>query len=204
MALTIAQRGRHVWTRQMNSFENEADGELIARTCAGQRDAYGELVRRHQSAVYNIAYRLVGERQTALDLAQEAFVRAFSAFGSFDRTRQFAPWIHRIATNTALNWLERKRVPIVSLERDNAEHSLEISDELNEPERVVLASEQNARVRRAILALPPRQRAMIELRHFQELSYEEIAATLNLPLSDVKSDLFRARQQLRQSLANEI
>jgi len=204
MAFTVAQRGRQFLTRSMDSFQNASDGELVARTRAGQRDAYGELVRRHQSAVYNIAYRLVGERQTALDLAQETFVRAFSALDSFDRTRQFAPWLHRIATNIALNWLERKRVPTVPLERDDTDHALEIPDESNEPQRVVLASEQNARVRRAILALPPRQRAVIELRHFQELSYEEIAAMLGVPLSDVKSDLFRARQQLRQSLASEI
>jgi RNA polymerase sigma factor (sigma-70 family) len=162
------------------------------------------LVRRHQSAVYNIAYRLVGEQQTALDLAQESFVRAFSALDSFDRARPFAPWINRIATNTALNWLERKRVPTVPLERDDTDRTLEIPDESNEPARVFLASEQNAQVRRAILGLPPRQRAVIELRHFQELSYEEIAATLGIALSDVKSDLFRARQQLRRSLASEI
>jgi RNA polymerase sigma-70 factor (ECF subfamily) len=188
----------------MDSFQNAPDGELVARTRAGQRDAYGELVRRHQSAVYNIAYRLVGEQQTALDLAQETFVCAFNALASFDRTRPFAPWIHRIATNTALNWLERKRVPTVPLEHDDSDHAPEIPDESNEPERVVLASEQNAHVRRAILTLTPRQRAVIELRHFQDLTYEEIAATLGVPLSDVKSDLFRARQQLRQFLASEI
>jgi len=204
MALTVVQRGRQIWTCRMDSFQNASDSELVARTRAGQRDAYGELVRRHQSAVYNIAYRLIGERQTALDLAQETFVRSFSALASFDRARSFAPWLHRIATNTALNWLERKRVSTVPLERDDADHALEIPDESNEPERVVLASEQNARVRRAILMLTPRQRAVIELRHFQELSYEEIAATLGIALSDVKSDLFRARQQLRRSLASEI
>jgi RNA polymerase sigma-70 factor (ECF subfamily) len=188
----------------MDLFQNASDGELVARTRAGQRDAYGELVRRHQSAVYNIAYRLVGERQTALDLTQEAFVRAFRALDSFDRARPFAPWLHRIATNAALNWLERKRVPTVPLERDNADRASEIPDESHEPERVVIASEQNARVRRAILGLPPRQRAVIELRHFQDLSYDEIATALGIPLSNVKSDLFRARQALRQTLASEI
>jgi RNA polymerase sigma-70 factor (ECF subfamily) len=188
----------------MNSFQNASDNELVAQTRGGQPDAYGELVRRHQSAVYNIAYRLVGERQTALDLAQESFVRAFRALDSFDVERPFAPWIHRIATNTALNWLARPRAPTVPLERDDAKHTLEIPDESNEPERVVMASERSARVRRAILALPPRQRAVIELRHFQDLSYDEIATALGIPLSDVKSDLFRARRQLRQSLASEL
>ena len=187
----------------MESYENASDGELVTRTRAGQRDAYGELVRRHQTAVYNIAYRLVGERQTALDLAQEAFVRAFTALDSFDRARPFAPWLYRIATNAALNWLERKRVPTVPIERKDADRALEIPDVSNEPERIVLAAEQNARVRRAILDLPPRQRVVIELRHFQELSYEEIAKALGIPLSDVKSDLFRARQRLREILVSE-
>ena len=187
----------------MDSFQNVSDSELVARTRAGQRDAYGELVRRHQSAVFNIAYRLVGERQTALDLAQESFVRAFNALDSFDVKRPFAPWIHRIVANTALNWLERKRVPTVPLDREDEYRPLEILDESSEPERVVLASEQNARVRHAILDLPPRQRVVIELRHFQELSYEEIAKALDLSLSDVKSDLFRARQRLREILVSE-
>jgi len=204
MAFTAAQRGYQIWTRRMHSLENVPDGELVARTRGGERDAYGELARRHQSAVYNIAYRLVGERQTALDLAQETLVRAYGALASFDQTRPFAPWIHRIATNITLNWLERRRVPSMPRERENANHALEIPDESNEPERIALAAEQSARIHCAILALPPRQRAVIELRHFQELSYEEIAATLGIPMSDVKSDLFRARQQLRQTLASEI
>jgi RNA polymerase sigma-70 factor (ECF subfamily) len=187
----------------MESFENASDGELVARTRAGERDAYGELVRRHQATVYNIAYRLVGERETARDLAQETFVCAFSALASFDATRPFAPWIHRIATNTALNWLARQRVPTVPLEHDDAEAAREIPDESNDPARALLVQEQNARVRRALIALPPRQRAVIELRHFQDLSYEEIATTLGIPLSDVKSDLFRARQHLRKLLAGE-
>jgi RNA polymerase sigma factor (sigma-70 family) len=203
MALAAAQRGNWVRTSRMESFENASDGELVARTRAGERGAYGELVRRHQATVYNIAYRLVGERETARDLAQETFVRAFSALASFDATRPFAPWIHRIATNTALNWLERQHVPTVSLERDDTEPARAIPDESNDPARALLVQEQNAHVRRALIALPPRQRAVIELRHFQDLPYEEIATTLGIPLSDVKSDLFRARQHLRKLLAGE-
>lgn len=202
MTLAIAQRARRIGTRRMETFANASDNELVAHTRAGQHDAYGELVRRHQTAVYNIAYRLVGERETALDLAQETFLRAFRALASFDCARPFAPWLYRIATNTALNWLERQRVPTVSLDSD-AEEEREIPDESNTPERAVLLAEQGARVRRAMLALPPRQRAVIELRHFQDLSYEEIATMLNIPLSDVKSDLFRARHKLRQMLVDE-
>jgi RNA polymerase sigma-70 factor (ECF subfamily) len=182
--------------------EPASERELIECTRRGECDAYGELVRRHQTVVYNIAYRLVGERQAALDLAQETFVHAYQALASFDATRPFAPWIRRIATNLALNWLERNRVSLVSLESEAEDISS--PDHSCEPERAYLELEQTDVVRRAILSLSLRQRAMIELRHFQELSYQDISATLHLPLSDVKSDLFRARQRLRAYLEGRL
>ena len=182
-----------------------ADGQLAARALSGRPDAYGELVRRHQAAVYNVAFRLVGERETALDLAQEAFVRAYNALGAFDPRRPFGPWINRIVTNLALTELARRGRRAVSLDAapaagEDTPGAGALADEAAEPERLYLAGEQRRLVRQAILALPPRYRAVIELRHFQDCSYEEIAATLIIPLSDVKSDLFRARRLLRQWL----
>ena len=189
------------------SWAGLTDRQLVAIALRGDPEAYGELVRRHQSAVYNVAYRLVGDRQEALDLAQEAFVRAYHALASFDQRRPFGPWINRIAANVALSWLQRRRVPTVPLTGHPAPAAGTAEaagrtppDYSAEPERVYLAVERQARVRAAILALPPHYRAVIELRHFQDLSYEEIAATLAIPLSDVKSHLFRARRLLRQSL----
>lgn len=182
------------------------DPQLVAAARRGQPDAYGELVRRHQAAVYNVAYRLVGERQQALDLAQETFVRAYRALGSFDGERPFGPWVNRIAANVALTWLQRRRVPTVPLALERADGEGDVPAELPlpdyaaEPERVYLAGEAQERLRRAILALPPPYRVAIELRHFQDLSYEEIAVALGIPLSDVKSHLFRARRLLRRSL----
>jgi RNA polymerase sigma-70 factor (ECF subfamily) len=189
----------------MESWAALADHQLITRVLSGQPDAYGELVRRYQAAVYNAAYRLVGDQQDALDLAQEAFVRAYSALGSFDMARPFAPWINRVAVNTALNWLQRRRVPTVPLARGpasapEANTEWQLADDSAEPERVYLAAEQQAQLRMAILALPPHYRAVVELRHFQDRSYEEIAETLGISLSDVKSHLFRARRLLRERL----
>ncbi len=188
----------------MDSLAARSDAELVALTRRGQPDAYGELVRRHQTGVYNIAYRLVGEKQEALDLTQEAFLRAYAALASFDPTRPFAPWIHRIVTNLTLNQLEHRRVPTVPLSgpEDIPASEPPLPDPSADPERVYLAGEQQAAVHRAILRLPPRYRLVIELRHFQELSYAEIAATLGIPESDVKSHLFRARQLLREYLKN--
>jgi RNA polymerase sigma-70 factor (ECF subfamily) len=192
-----------------------ADRELVALTLRGRPDAYGELVRRHQSAVYNVVCRLIGDRQDALDLAQDTFVRAYRALGSFDTARPFSPWIGRIAVNTALNWLQRRRVPTVPLARRSnlpttntageAEEycELPVADDTSEPERIYLVAEQQALLRGAILELPPHFRAVIELRHFQDLSYEEIAVTLGIALSDVKSHLFRARRMLRVRLERE-
>lgn len=186
----------------METWAGLADAQLVTLTLGGHTNAYGELVRRYQSAVYNVVYRLIGDQQEALDLAQEAFVRAYTALASFDRARPFGPWIGRIATNVALNWAQRRRVPTVSLRYGNDDDAEEVllPDSTSDPERVYLAGERQARLRQAILALPPHYRAVIELRHFQDRSYEEIAIALAIPLSDVKSFLFRARRLLRQSL----
>jgi len=197
-----AQR-REVGAEPLNPWAALADGQLVAQSLSGRPDAYGELVRRHQAAVYNIAYRLVGERQDALDAAQETFVRAYNALHTFDQQRPFGPWISRIATNVSLAGAARRRLPTLPLTRlllGDDEGELPLPDPAEGPEGAYLAAERQAQLRRAILALPPHYRAVIELRHFQERSYEEMAATLDLPLSDVKSHLFRARRLLRQRL----
>lgn len=169
------------------------DAELAARTLNGDSDAYGELVRRHQKGVYNAAYRLVGNKQDALDLAQEAFLRAYKALATYDPARPFAPWIHTIVTNLALNLLRQRR-PHASLEDDETL----AADERAQPERALASRERQDALRRALLKLPPRQRAVIELRHFQDLSYDEIAQALGISVSDVKSELYRGRQRLRE------
>ena len=212
MAQAAAQTWWAAWDRvgeavALNPWEMLSDRQLVAQALGGKPDAYGELVRRYQTAVYNVAYRLVGERQEALDVAQDAFVRAYHALRTFDHERPFGPWIGRIAANVALAGLQRRRVPTIPLvrifgaatdERDVLDAAL--PDPTRGPEADYLALERGAELRRALLTLSPQYRAVIELRHFQELSYEEIAAALDLPLSDVKSHLFRARRLLRSAL----
>lgn len=179
--------------RKMNVLSKLEDAQLVAHAVQGNRDAYGELVRRHQTTAYNVALRVIGNRADALDVTQDAFVRAYDALATFDVSRPFAPWLSAIVTNLALNLAQRKR-PALELQDDL--HAASQSD----PAHRVLENEQQARVRVALRELPPPWRAVIELRHFQDMSYNEIAAALDLPLSDVKSNLFRARQKLRQLL----
>ncbi len=179
----------------------------VQRAKQGDGAAFAELVRRHQSAVFNVAYRLLGQRRDAEDVTQETFLRAYRSLAGFEVERPFAPWVKRIAANTAFNWLEAERTHPTVLEADLGGEDDETADldafpspnTLN-PEQTMVKQEQKSQIRREILQLSPRHRLVIELRHFQELSYEEIATLLKRPLSDIKSDLFRARKLLAQRL----
>jgi RNA polymerase sigma-70 factor (ECF subfamily) len=191
----------------MSTQPNETDERtLITRTLAGDDDAFAILVRTHQTTIYNIAYRMVGQRETAQSLTQETFLRAFKALHTFDLNRPFGPWLYRIATNLSLNWIKRTRLPMVSLEtsypvdEEDAE-PLEIPDTSAEPAARFIQAEMQTQLQQAILTLPSDYRAVIELRHFQEMNYEEMAEALKIPIGTVKTRLFRARRLLRDQLA---
>jgi len=171
------------------------DRDLIvrARRGAAAGDAFGELVTRYQTGVFNVCYRMLHERGAAEDLAQETFMRAFDHLHTFDLEREFGPWIRRVAANLCLNYLESQKITTeLDEERD--------ADESVRPEKQVEVKERSAQIRAALMSLPPHYRVVVELRHYQELSYDEIAAELNIPLSDVKSHLFRARKLLAEKL----
>jgi RNA polymerase sigma-70 factor (ECF subfamily) len=178
--------------------DDTSDQALAQRASRGDTEAFGSLVQRYQSAVYNVCYRLMGERGAAEDLAQEAFVRAYQRLDRYDPARPFGPWVRRVAANLCLNALEMRRPPFVSLD-DERDAPMAAPAE-HDPATAHEQAEEAAAVRAALLGLPPHYRAVIELRHFQELSYAEIAAALRLPVSDVKSHLFRARQLLARRL----
>ena len=177
-----------------------SDRDLALRARRGGTEAFGELVRRYQASVFNVCYRLLGERREAEDMAQEAFVRAYERFVTFDASKPFGPWVRRVAANVCLNHLQRAAAISVPLddERDGQPPGGE-----SDPEAARVVAESAEAVRAALLALPPRYRAAVELRHFQDMSYDEIAATLRIPLSDVKSHLFRARRLLAARLTGK-
>jgi RNA polymerase sigma-70 factor (ECF subfamily) len=190
----------------MSTHPNETNEQsLITRTLAGDDDAFAVLVRTHQTTVYNIAYRMVGQRETAQSIAQETFLRAFKALHTFDPNRPFAPWLYRIATNQSINWIKRAKLPTISIESaqqvdDEEPEPLDIPDSSAEPATRFAQAEMQAQMRQSVLSLPTDYRAVIELRHFQELNYDEIAEALNIPVGTVKTRLFRARRMLREQL----
>jgi RNA polymerase sigma-70 factor (ECF subfamily) len=170
-----------------------SDRDLILDTRRGNAAAFGELVLRHQTSVFNVCYRILHERADAEDMSQETFLRAHARLHSFDVERPFGPWIRRVAANVCLNHLESQKVTVELNDEKDA-------DESQSPQGRLEVRERSEQIRAALASLPANYRAVIELRHYQELSYDEIAAELKIPLSDVKSNLFRARKLLAEKL----
>jgi len=173
------------------------DRELAERIQRGDQDAFAELVRQNQSAVFNVAYRFFGNAHDAEDAAQETFLRAWRFFRQFDKERALAPWLKRIAANVCLNRLQTEK-PLLPLDPEGPAPP----DPSPGPEATASHRSTSDRIRLELTRLPPRYRAVIELRHFQDFSYDEIAEALHRPLSDVKSDLFRARKLLAERLSD--
>ncbi len=173
------------------------DRVLIAQARQGNATAFGEVVRRYQNAVFSVCYRLLGNRQEAEDMAQVAFMRAYQRLHTFDLARPFLPWMRRVAANVCFNKMERHQLETVEWEE---KRDLLSDPTQKDPAEVVEAEDAAAHLYAAVVALPSAYRAVIELRHFQELSYEEITDLLQLPINTVKSHLFRARKLLAEVL----
>ncbi len=172
------------------------EAELIGRSVAGDLDAYDRLVGLYQDRVYQVAYRVTGNHEDAWDAAQEAFLNAFRALSRFRGASTFSTWLHRIAVNAALDLIRRRPPqPVVPLD------AVMVSSG-DDPGDAATRSDVQRQINRAITSLPAEQRVVVVLRDLQELSYEEIAAVLRIPLGTVRSRLSRGREALRQLLAD--
>ncbi len=183
-------------------MEGPGDAELLRAAGCGDREAFGLLVKRHHRAVVQYVYRFLAgvDRDTAEDLAQDVFLKAWQAASAFEPRAEVLTWLLRIATNTSWNYRRRSRLRrAVPLATDGLAETPELR--ADPAEGPASRREEAARVRSAVARLPARQRAAIVLRHFHELSYREIATVLETPVSAVESLLFRARRTLGRTLA---
>ncbi|MFQ5882280.1 MAG: sigma-70 family RNA polymerase sigma factor [Candidatus Methylomirabilales bacterium] len=171
------------------------DHQLVERSRAGDVAAFEELVRRHQGRAYAIAYRLLGNREDAQEVAQEAFARAYFRLAEFRATAQFRTWLYRILVNLATDLL-RKRKPEVP-DGEAALYSLSTREN---PGENLERQELRQSIQLAIQALPADLRTIILLREMEGLSYEEIARVIRRPVGTVMSRLFHARRRLQESL----
>jgi RNA polymerase sigma-70 factor (ECF subfamily) len=178
----------------------EAEATLIQRAQKGEHDAFAILVDEHQRYVYNLALRVLKDENEALDLTQETFVRAWAALPNFRGQSQFRTWLYRIVTNLCYNRLPNLRRSLNELGDDVME---DIPDSnFDTPAREFESNERRRHLHQAIEDLDANYKLLITLRYQNELSYEEIASTLNLPLGTVKTGIFRAKEQLRKSLTH--
>jgi RNA polymerase sigma-70 factor (ECF subfamily) len=168
----------------------------IQQVCEGDVGAFGRLVQIYQTPVYNLAYRMLGDRMEAEDAAQESFLRAFRNLDRYDPTRSFRTWVLSIAAHYCIDRLRRRR-PAVSLDEAPPRSSA------CNPEAAVLQREVRERVQQLLTPLSPTDRAAVTLRYWYDCSYEEIARMLDLTASAVKSRLHRARRALAQTLEED-
>jgi RNA polymerase sigma-70 factor, ECF subfamily len=174
----------------------EVEENLIIQAKGGDRNAFGELVGRHYENVIRVVYRLCGDAQIAQDATQEAFIRAWVNLPGFQPRGPFRNWVYRIAVNTALDILRQK--PQESIE--NSEGMQMLAEKNPGPEAAYIEKEQIDFLQGAVKALPEASRAVLVLREYGELSYEEIASVLEIPLGTVMSRLNYARNRLREML----
>jgi len=197
--ISVKQAGAVGW-----SDVSGGEAALIQRCAAGDEIAFAELVGEHQRMVVQLAMNLLGDRDEALDLSQEVFLRVFRTIARFRGQSTLRTWIYRIAVNQARNrhrfWRRRHRADQVSLDVHVATHGEFRSGAEAGPDRVFAQKELAAKLQSALDALPFDQRSAIVLREIDGLSYEEIAYSLGVAVGTVKSRLTRARHTLRLEL----
>jgi RNA polymerase sigma-70 factor (ECF subfamily) len=174
------------------AVNDDFDRALVGRYLNGERAAGDELVNRFHRSVFNVALRMLGNVQDAEDVTQTTFGNAFASLDSYNPKYRFFSWIYRMTVNESLNTLNRRR-NVVSLD---GSFDIPANDESSD-------NDAEERVGRALLELKPDDRAVVVLRHFVSLSYEEISDVLDVPVKTVKSRLFTARGRLRDSLVAE-
>lgn len=165
---------------------------LIDRAVAGDERAFAELVTRYQTAVYNLAYRMLGDAGEAEDAAQEVFLRIYRRLATYDQDHRFSTWVLSIASHYCIDLLRRKRPWLVPLENI----SNWMRARTRGPEASALAMEQQDTVRNLLAKLPEHYRLVLLLRYWHDLGYEEIAQVVGLPVSTIKARLHRARNAL--------
>ncbi len=187
---------------------NLPDADVVVLAQQGREPAFRELIRRYERPVFSLIYRMVRDSTAAEDLAQDAFIKVLNHLDKYRPEFKFSSWLFKIANNVAIDHLRRRQLDTISM--DGSPHastaseieasSFELADQAESPLDELASRELGSAIEEAIGDLRPEYRNCIMLRHVEGRSYEEIAATLDLPLGTVKTYIHRARHQLREAL----
>ncbi|MCB0761384.1 MAG: sigma-70 family RNA polymerase sigma factor [Flavobacteriales bacterium] len=190
------------------SDKGKYDYALVQRALKEKdQRAYGELMERYRESIYFMLLKMVNNRDDAEDLTIEAFGKAFKRLHQYTPQFAFSTWLFKIATNNCIDFIRKKRIQAMSLDtgysnEDGETMEIAIADSKLDPEETMQKKERIRKMRDVVAQLKPRYRKLVELRYFEEYSYEEIAQELDLPLGTVKAQLFRAREFLFQLMKN--
>lgn len=185
----------------LEAREGPDDAQLVARSLKQDQEAFGQLIDRHASSIVNLAYRMVGNRAEAEDLAQETFFSAFKSLATFRADAKFSTWLYRIATNKCKDWLRVKR-PGGQLHDVDVDEALDTHvAEDRTPERLLSQQQVALELEQAIQRLPPLYREAFVLKHVEGLSYEEMQAILGVNGDTLKMRVYKGRLQLSRELA---
>lgn len=189
------------------SEKGKRDLALVERAKEGDQSAYAELMDRYREPVYYMLLKMIKNNDDADDLTIEAFGKAFNRIGQYSPSYAFSTWLFKIASNNCIDFIRKKRVKVTSMDHaysdDNGDSvGIQVESEGMDPEEVIIKKQKVKMMREVVSKLKPRYRELIEKRYFQELSYDEIAIEMDLPLGTVKAQLFRAREFMANLMKN--
>lgn len=189
------------------SASSEQDRALVTEALEGGQDAYQQLMQKYQEPIRRHVYRMIRDKAMVDDLVQESFIKAFTSLNSYSSDFAFSTWLYKIATNHTIDYLRKKKLSTFSIDQpppgSDDNRAYELPDTTYRPDRHVMADQRRELIQEAIDALPPKYHRVIVMRHQQDLSYDEIAAELDLPLGTVKAHIFRARALLYKHLREQ-
>lgn len=186
------------------SVSSQVDYAVVQRAIGGDQIAFRILFDKYRQPLYYHVLKLVRDKEIIEDLLQEIFLKAFDNIASFNPDYAFSTWLYRITTNHSIDFLRKKKLKTLSLDEPiqtkDGNMSIEIEDESTAADDLVMKKQRARILKEALDSLPDKYRDIIRMRHIDELSYQEIAELLDLPLGTVKAHIFRARELLYKSL----
>lgn len=193
--------------RENASESSLQDDVLVEKALGGDGKAYKKLVDKYERALYFHILKMVKDKEQVEDLVQEAFVKAFDNLNTYSTNYAFSTWLYRIATNHTIDYLRKKKLKTLSIDKPmktrDGEMEMQLPDESAATDRDIIRKQRQKIVQHAIDDLPEKYRKVIELRHMEEKSYQEIADILDAPLGTVKAHIFRARELLYKALKDK-